>query len=386
MKNFVTLEAVAILVGTIIGAGVFSLPYVAVHSGLNISLRWAVVTGGLVLFIHLAFGEVVLRTNGNYRLPGYANHYLGKPAYRFLLITTFLMFSFSLLIYLLMGSQFVHTIIINIFPSAHPSEALILIILWLFFSFFLVLQEGAASKLNFYFSFILLALFLIIGILCFSKFNWQVFQGINHFADQPWYLPYGVLFYALNGLVAVPEAAALLKKHSQEKKLKKVIVLGSLIPLIIYIFFIIAVVGVNGVFTSPDAVSGLLQVLGRPIVLLGALLGFLAVATSYLMFAVYIKNSFIYDFKWSPSLSYLVVILGPLLLYLLNISELISVMSLLGGLLGGLEGLVVLFVLNKAKQKSDFIPNYQMPWNPFILTVMTIALLAGALIQLGVVL
>ncbi|MBP8618089.1 MAG: amino acid permease, partial [Candidatus Pacebacteria bacterium] len=77
MKNFVTLEAVAILVGTIIGAGVFSLPYVAVHSGLNISLLLAVVTGGLVLFIHLAFGEVVLRTNGNYRLPGYANHYLG---------------------------------------------------------------------------------------------------------------------------------------------------------------------------------------------------------------------------------------------------------------------------------------------------------------------
>lgn len=386
MKKFVTLEAVAILVGTIIGAGVFSLPYIAVHSGLNITLLWAVITGGLVLFIHLAFGEVVLRTNGDYRLPGYASRYLGQPVYKFMLITTFLMFSFSLLIYLLMGSQFISTIIANILPNTHLNEALILIALWLFFSFFLIFQEGAASRLNFYLSFILLALFLIIGILCFSHVNWQTFQWINASSDQPWYLSYGVLFYALNGLVAVPEAAALLKKHSQEKKIKNVIIVGSLIPLIVYIFFIIAVVGVSGVSTTPEAVSGLIGTLGKSIVVLGALLGFLAVATSYLIFAVYIKNSFIHDFKWSPSISYLVVILGPLVLYLLNIAELISIMSLLGGLLGGLEGIVVLLVLNKAKQKSDFIPNYQVSLNPVILTILVIALLAGALIQLGVVL
>jgi len=382
MKKLAVPEAVAVLIGTIIGAGVFTLPYVAVHSGLATTLIWLIIVSFIITYLHLAFGEIVLRTKKDFRLPGYVGHYLNSSAKRFILLITFFTFSFSLLIYLLLGSQFLRVILNSIWANFSFPQGFLVIFLWLLLSSTILSKSKRLSKINFYLSFTLLFLFFIIAIFALPHFkteNINLFNFTNHWG---WLIPYGVLFFALNGMVAIPEAAKVLEIRGEKKeKLKKVVIIGTLIPAFCYLVFILVVAGASGYSTTLEAVQGLKGILGNSIILLGAILGFLAVSTSYLIFASYIKNSFISDFKWSRFISYFLVVVGPLLLYCLRLENLVKLISFIGGMLGGLEGVMLILVLKKAKQQGEVEPAYQIPLNKILVAIFIIALIIGALCQ-----
>jgi len=382
MKKLAVTEAIAVLIGTIIGAGVFTLPYVAVHSGLMTTLIWLIIVSFIITYLHLAFGEIVLRTKKEFCLPGYVGHYLNSSAEKLILLITFFTFSFSLLIYLLLGSQFLKVILNSFWTSFSFPQGLLVVLFWLVLSSVVLSKNKRLSRINFYLSFALLFVFFIIIIFALPHFktgNINLFNFTNHWG---WLIPYGVLFFALNGMVAIPEAAKVLEiKEGSKKKLKKVIIIGTLIPVLCYLVFILAVVGASGSFTTLEAIEGLKGILGNSIILLGAILGFLAVSTSYLIFASYIKKSFINDFKWSRFISYFLVIIGPLLLYCLHLENLVKLISFMGGMLGGLEGVMLVLVLRKAKQQGEIEPSYQVPLNKLLAIVFVIALIIGALCQ-----
>ena len=382
MKKLAVPEAIAVLIGTIIGAGVFTLPYVAVHSGLAITLIWLIIVSFIIIYLHLAFGEIVLRTKKEFCLPGYVGHYLNSSAEKLILLTTFFTFSFSLLIYLLLGSQFLKVILNSVWTSFSFPQGLLVVLLWLVLSLVVLSKSKRLSRINFYLSFALLFVFFIIIIFALPHFktgNINLFNFTNHWG---WLIPYGVLFFALNGMVAIPEAAKVLEiKEGNKKKLKKVIIIGTLIPILCYLIFILAVVGASGSFTTLETIEGLKGILGNSIILLGAILGFLAVSTSYLIFASYIKNSFINDFKWSRFISYFLVIVGPLLLYCLRLENLVKLISFIGGMLGGLEGIMLILVLRKAKEQGEIEPPYQISLNKILIVVLITALIIGALCQ-----
>jgi len=382
MRKLAVSEAIAVLIGTIIGAGVFTLPYVAVHSGLATTLIWLIIVSFIITYLHLAFGEIVLRTKKDFRLPGYVGHYLNSSAKKLILLITFFTFSFSLLIYLLLGSQFLKVILNSVWTNFSFPQGFLVLFLWLLLSSVVLSKNKRLSRINFYLSFALLFLFFIIIIFALPHFqteNINLFNFTNHWG---WLIPYGVLFFALNGMVAVPEAIKVLEARGGKKeKLKKIIIIGTLIPALCYLAFIFAVVGASGSFTTLEAIEGLKGVLGNSIILLGAMLGFLAVSTSYLIFASYIKNSFINDFKWSRFISYFLVIVGPLLLYCLHLENLVKLISFMGGMLGGLEGVMLILVLRKAKQQGEIEPPYQVPLNKVLAVIFVIALVIGALCQ-----
>src|SRR3989344_7994208 len=74
------LLALSVLVGTIIGAGIFGIPYVAAQSGMVPAIFYFIILGASVMLLHLFFGEVALRTYEKHRLIGYARMYLGRRA------------------------------------------------------------------------------------------------------------------------------------------------------------------------------------------------------------------------------------------------------------------------------------------------------------------
>ncbi len=382
MKKLAVPEAIAVLIGTIIGAGVFTLPYVAVHSGLVTTLIWLIIVSFIITYLHLGFGEIVLRTKKEFRLPGYVGHYLNSSAKKLILLITFFTFSFSLLIYLLLGSQFLKVILNSVWTNFYFPQGFLVVLLWLLLSSVVLSKNRRLSRINFYLSFALLSLFFIIIIFALPHFqteNINLFNFTNHWG---WLIPYGVLFFALNGMVAVPEAIKVLEvRGGKKEKLKKVIIIGTLIPAFCYLAFILAVVGVSGSFTTLEAIEGLKGVLGNSIILLGAILGFLAVSTSYLIFASYIKSSFINDFKWSRFISYFLVIVGPLLLYCLHLENLVKLISFMGGMLGGMEGVMLILVLRKAKQQGEIEPPYKVPLNKILVAIFVTALVIGALCQ-----
>jgi amino acid permease len=62
------LIALATLIGTAIGAGLFGLPYVVAKAGFFPSLMMMFLLGLLALVSNLMYGEIILRTKGGCRL------------------------------------------------------------------------------------------------------------------------------------------------------------------------------------------------------------------------------------------------------------------------------------------------------------------------------
>ncbi len=109
LKAFV--YSLSTLSGTIIGVGLFSLPYITSRVGPWIMLGYFLVLTSLVILIHQLFGEVALKTPDFLRLPGYAQIYLGKWGRRTALISNILGFLGAILAYLIIGGEFLGTLL-----------------------------------------------------------------------------------------------------------------------------------------------------------------------------------------------------------------------------------------------------------------------------------
>ena len=98
--------AIAILIGMIVGAGIFGIPYVVAQAGFVIGLFYLALLGGAVILVHLFYGEIILRTNQEHRLIGYATKYLGSRAKKIATITVLFEYYGSLLAYIIIGGNF----------------------------------------------------------------------------------------------------------------------------------------------------------------------------------------------------------------------------------------------------------------------------------------
>ncbi|MGE4554737.1 MAG: aromatic amino acid transport family protein [Candidatus Paceibacterota bacterium] len=388
---FFFLESVMILIGIIIGAGVFALPYLGIFSGLTFTLFWLILSFFIICYLHLAFGEIILKTGKEHRLVGYVSYYLGKNAKILISLTTFFTFSFSLLIYLLLGARFL-TNILELYFSSPYLFYLVLFFLWLFLNFITLFASfHKISTVNLLFSFLIFIVFLFIIFMYLSSFKIQNLvllpektNSLNYFLK--FFLPYGVIFFALNGAVGIPELIKNFKKRNLPlASIKKAIILGTLLPMLFYLLFIFFVDGICGKYVTGDALTCLKDHLGPSAIFLGNIIGFLAVTTSYIIFTLYLKNTFLKDFQFPASLTQMIISLGPILFYLLNLKNTASLASFLGGLVGGMEGLMILFILKKVKENEQISSPYSLKFNSFIFYFFLIILILGALMQTFIV-
>ena len=68
MKNGNFWYAIATLVGTIVGVGIFGLPYAAGQAGFFISSVYLFGLFFVFALLHLMFGEIILRANFSYQI------------------------------------------------------------------------------------------------------------------------------------------------------------------------------------------------------------------------------------------------------------------------------------------------------------------------------
>ena len=108
MKRF--LCATAVLMATIVGVGMFSLPYAGAQSGFLIVAAFLFILTSIMVLLHLLYGEIVSRTKEKHRLVGYANYYLGKIGKRIVSFSVIIGLYGSLLVYIIVGGNFLHTI------------------------------------------------------------------------------------------------------------------------------------------------------------------------------------------------------------------------------------------------------------------------------------
>lgn len=367
--------ATATLVGTIIGVGMFGLPYAAAQAGLGLTLLYLLVLAAAVTLIHLVYGEIVLRSGAKHRLVGYAKMYLGSWGKLFGSVVFFVTLYLALLAYLLIGGEFLSVFLHGVWDIS-PAEGSLLIAAF----GFLVVFKGVktAGALELVMSAVLTV--LILGLSVYSlRFaepnNWSF---LNRTGNS--FLPYGVILFALAGGSAIPEIIVFLR-NGRGRLLKKVIIMGTIVPAAIYAVFAVAVVGVSGLKTSPEALAGLVSVLGSSVIRYGALIGFLAVITSFFTIGLNIQNSFRLDFGLSKFSSSFLTAAVPLALFFYGQRDFIAILSFTGAVLGGLEGLLLLAIWRRAKKNGDREPEYRLKLPPALIFALTLMFLAGVVYQ-----
>lgn len=329
------LEAVLILSGMIIGAGMFGIPYAFSRAGFWLGVFELILLAALVTGAHLAYGEVVLRTNTFHRMPGYARIYLGKIPAALAWLSAIFGILGALLAYLILSGVFLHTAFApfwagsrELFWAAATAALGALITVWPLRKEALV--NGILTAL--------LIVFVIILSLRLEPFAQA--PNLAGFRPENFFVPYGVLLFALTGGTVIPDLITFLGRN--KKRARRAIVIGTLIPAALYFFFALAVVGAAGERVSEDALSGLRPFLGEAAVRTGSIIGFLAVFTSYIVLSGSFRQLLRLDAGNKKRRAWLVASLAPFLLYVLGFQSFIVVIAAVGTVAVGADILLTL--------------------------------------------
>ena len=365
-------EGVAVVVGTIIGAGIIGVPYVFAQSGFLTATLVLVLVGFALFFVRLMLAEIIMRTEGVYQLTGYTKVYLGsffQHLQGFILISsifgTLLAYMISqgeILSELLGGSSFVWA-------------------LAFYFSFSILVIYGIdvvkKSELM-----MIVAVFLIMVIIAFYSAPQVKLSYLNTFNASEIFLPFGVVMFACAGLVSVPAAWQVVKRSNRKDLFKSVIVWGGLIPPVIYFVFALLVVGITGSETSQVATVGLGEVIGPHMVIIANIFAFFTVATSFLTTALAQQDIFRFDYFLSRFKASFLVVAVPLVLFLLDFSDFISIISFAGAFMVGINGFLAIWIFWKAKKLGTLKPEFVLPnWLSIPMSVFLVIIFTAGLVS-----
>jgi len=359
------LHASAVLIGTMVGVGVFGIPFAFAKAGFWIGFLFLIGIGLVTLFINFIYGEIILRTHQSHQMVGYTQFYLGNLWKRVIFFSFLLTTYAALLAYIIIAGEFLPNVLSSVFYLSSSNFSL-----WFFVVASLLVLFGIRTVA--WAELILSALFFVVIALIFGfgifDINFSNYSAVNF---EFWFFPYGVLLFAFGGLPAIPIQRQIL--NDREGDFKKAIITAMVFVGVLYLVFGFTVLGISGEATSPDAISGLIESLGGRIVFLGSLFGVLAVSTSYIMLGTALLQIFTLDYGLNRKLSWLLVVFPPFALFLGGLRNFIDVISLAGAVGIGLEAFVLVFMYMKAKSHGDRIPEYSMKvpaWTLYLLALV----------------
>lgn len=352
MSKFKTyIFALATLAGTIIGVGLFSLPYITTKVGVWVMLGYFLVLTPLIILIHLFFGELALKSPDFKRLPGFAKIYLGNLGEKVALISAILGFLGAILAYLIVGGEFLTSLLL---PVLGGNNFFYTFLYFLIGAGLILFGIKAVAKIEFWG----LILFLVTLFLIFLRGKSLI--NIDNFLIEDWklkienfFLPYGPILFSLWGASLIPEVEEML--GGRKILLKKIIPIAILIPALVYLFFIYLVTGITGPYTSQEAIIGLRNFLGDGLVSLALFFGVLTTFTSFIALGLTLKNVFWYDLKINKILAWAITCFPPLILFLIGVKSFISVIALVGGVMLAIDGILILLMYQKINPKKKLL-------------------------------
>jgi len=355
MKNIVFnkqfWQAVAILVGTIIGAGILGIPYVIAQSGFLSGLGIIVLLGLAAMIINLMIAEVMMRTRFRHQLSGLAGKYLGKPFEHIQALSVIIGTYGGLTAYIIGEGQVLSVLF------GTPEKNLQYSLLFLLIGTIILLIGLRIIKVLETF----LVLLLILALLVITGWSLPSLDlsnlVYNHFDKM--FVPYGVLLFAYGGMGSIFSIKEVLNK--KKHLIRPAIIVGSLIPLILYALFAFIVVGVTGLATTDIATIGLGATIGYKILLVSNIFAVLAMATSFFTLGIGLLQLFHFDYRLPVWLSWLLVIIFPLMIFLFVSHNFIQVIGTAGSLTFGLTGVLVVLSFWRAKKEGDQQPAFSLP-------------------------
>jgi tyrosine-specific transport protein len=371
MRNLPFFQSVSTLVGTIIGAGILGMPYVFAKAGFWTGLLVLMAVTLAMVFIKLMIGEVTLRTGERHQLAGYIGHYLG-PKWKILSLLISITIYGALLAYFLGVGQALSAI----FGGYYLVYSIFFYILA---AFFIYKGVSLIKNAEFFLSVVVLAIFFL--IIAFSHGHMNL-NNVSGFSFSSLFVPFGVILFACSGTLAIPEMRQILKHR--EYLLKRAILTGVIFSSTIYALFALVVVAVTGQFTTEIATIGLGREIGPIILIIGNLFAVFTMSTSFLSCGLALRDMFRYDFKLARHWPWLLVVIGPLVLYAFGWRDFIQIIGFAGALGFGFEGFEYILTYWKARKYGNRHPEYAL--NKHLAVAMSIYLVLIFFCSLGWVL
>jgi amino acid permease len=352
-KNYI--YPIVVFSGGMIGVGFLSLPYIAMTAGIWLVLCYLLLLVTLVITLNLIFADISLKTPDFKRFPGFVGFYLGKWG-KFVAMISMIFGTYGVLLaYLIIGGEFLS----NVFKPLFGGSSLIYT-----FVYFLVASSiiyfgiKAIARVEFWILAVLFVSLFLIFIEGFSQirlsnifagglsYNWQI--GIKNF-----FLPYGPILFALWGIGIMPDVEEML--IGKKKIIKRIITISTLIVVSFYVLFIFVILGITGNQTTQTALTGLVGFLGPSIVSISLLIGALATFTGFITQGVILKKIFEYDMGVKHHHAFIITCLTPLILFLIGLKTFIPLISFVGGVLLGADGILILLMYKKIGGKKFII-------------------------------
>jgi len=370
---FKKLRAIAVLIGTTVGAGIFAIPYAFSQVGFFWGLVYLIILALIVLAVELCYGEIILRTKEPKEMAGYVETYSGKTGKIFISLSLILGIYAALTAYLIGVGTYLETLI---GPLLGGNLMFWGIVFWALGSLICFLGIGTMSRFELLMSFCLIVLVFILFVISLPYLDFKNFSIVT---SKNLFLPFGVILFALGGATALPTMRKILGEEAAF--FKKAILIGLGVPSIIYAFFAFIILGVTGPEVSEEALIGLSKFLGGKALIIGGIFGILAMSTSFFALSFVLKEFFRQDYKIKNFSAWLLTVVVPLFLFLFDF-RFVYVISISGSLLAGFQGIILIDTYYKARQKKEREPEFKFNLPKLLAYLIYLVFIFGIIYQI----
>ena len=345
----------------IIGAGMFSLPYLFIRSGVAVGFVYLAIFAVVFSIIHWMYAEIINNTEGTHRFVGYAKLYLGKAGFYASFLTTVIGLIATLLIYITLSVSFM-----QIFAPAFGAQ-LAAVLFWMISAIPVILGIARIANAGFSITLMMIAVILALFFYGASSFN---LGNLTTVSPGNIFLPYAAVLFSLGGRSAISSIVNYLRENKlSAQKLNLSIVLGTIAPAVLYALFAVGILGLSGGSASPDAISGLVNI-PPMLLLMFAFLGTASLWTSYIFLGLEFKEILKSDFRFKEAMASLLVTILPISLYFMGLNDFLVLIGIAGGIFLATESILVVLMWRKLNKRGPMLHIFS--W------IIIIVFLAGA--------
>jgi len=329
------LYPLGLMTATIVGAGMFSLPYVTQQGGWATASLYLILLTAAIIFSHDLYAKVLIQNKERKRLLGLVENCFGAWGRKIGLVIIVGGLLVALVIYLILGQRFLGLL----FPAIESAGVYVF---WLLASLPLLfgLKRLVLSELL---GGIVMA--AIIFFIFTSAIGGESIHEAPRTRPEHILLPFGAILFSLAGWTAIEPILEAKERTAKTSGLRTAMAWGVILSAALYALFVFGIFYSAPAITD-DTLSGLAGWPPWRINLL-FLLGLFAIWTSYVPISVEIKNALVYDIRTHRGLAVIVVVCAPLLLYLLGLQNFIAAIGLAGGVFLSLQYMLIVLVARR---------------------------------------
>ncbi len=363
-------EATATLIGSVVGAGILGIPFAIAKVGFTPGVLMLLVLGIATIILELMFVEISLRTKDDHEIPGYGGLYLGHNAKMMALLAGIIGGYGTLLAYMIGQGEILQALF-------GGSQTLWSLLFYVAGGYVVYRGLEAVRVIELFMTIGIFAIMFMIGMTAHPHID-----GLNfvHADLSQLIVPYGVLIFALGGLTVIPQVRK--QMHGSEKSIAKVVIVGNIAVMGLYLLFMWLALGVTGKETTEVATIGLGQKIGPAMHIMGNALAFLTISTSFITVGLSIRRLFHYDYGFSRMKAWISTMMIPLMIFLLGARSFIQVVGIVGGVIMGVQCIIIIFAYWKAQKNGQRKPEFHMGRLLFVGSLLIIIFVSGAALTL----